>query len=93
MDIREANCTVIAYSPYPCGYRRKFRFDGKDCGNNTSGKRNDGVGDKDDRNVVPYHMGKVLDYDSNLIVTMTACHNNSYCDNCDSYRYNLGPVY
>ena len=62
MDIWEANSMATAYTPHTCGIDGQLRCDGKDCGDNSSGERYDGVCDKDGCDINPYRMGNTLFY-------------------------------
>jgi len=57
MDIWEANSMATAYTPHPCATTGPVRCEGKDCGDNITGERYDGLCDKDGCDLNSWRMG------------------------------------
>ena len=57
MDIWEANQMASAFTAHPCSLGGDLRCEGRDCGDNASGDRYNGVCDKDGCDINPYRNG------------------------------------
>jgi len=77
MDIWEANSMANAYTPHPCDVTGQLRCEGRECGDNDSNERYQGVCDKDGCDINPYRMGnkkffgRGADYEVNTLKPIT----------------------
>jgi len=62
MDIWEANKQSTQITPHSCSVQGQTRCEGKDCGDNSSGDRYNGVCDKDGCDFNPFRLGETNFY-------------------------------